>query len=127
MNPPEDLENYEFGQREKNFYRPRYSTITGKFKGLCETLGYIMVRGDADECFLGYSFWKQNSKILRSFYKKRIPSSFSATFFNRHRIQYESGVFKRNIHTLTFFFHQQQTALKTSISIWGQLILCLLI
>ena len=91
MNPPEDFENYEIAEREVKIFRPRYDAITGQFQGLYDTLGYIMVRGDTDEHFLHYGFSKQNSKILHYFHKKRMPSSFSDRFFNRHSIQYESG------------------------------------
>ena len=77
--------------REVIMYRPRYDPVTGTFIGLYETLGYIMVRADPQEYFLDYGHSKQNSKILHSHYKKRVPSSFSGTFFNRHRIQFKSG------------------------------------
>ena len=43
-------------------YRPRYDTVTGQFLGLHETLGYITVRGDANEWFLIMNF---PSKTLR--------------------------------------------------------------
>lgn len=72
----------------------RYDTVAGQFQGLYETLVYIIVRGDTDECFLDYGFWKQNSKILYYFHKKRMPNNLSGKFFNRHKIQYESGAFQ---------------------------------
>ena len=100
---PEDLQSYELGQREIKIFRPRYDTIYGKLKGLHEILGYIIVRGDADEHFLDYGFSKQNSKILSSFYKKRMPNSFSVTFFNRYRIQYESRAFQTNRSHVHFY------------------------
>lgn len=84
--------------------RAKYDKMTATFQGLYETLGYIMVRGDPQEHFLGYGYSKQNSKILHSHYKKRIPSSFSSTFFNRHRIQFESGAFHgSNISNIYYF------------------------
>ena len=73
------------------FYRPHYDTVTGNFLELYETLGYIVVRGDKEEHFLDYRFCKQNSKIWYSYHKKRIPSSFSGTFFNLHKIMFETG------------------------------------
>ena len=63
----------------------------GQFMGLYETLRYLMVRGDSDECFLDYGYLKQNSKILHSYHRKRMPNSFSGIFLNRHRVQYDSG------------------------------------
>ena len=84
-------------------YRPNYDTVTRTFQGLYETLGYIMVRGDPQEHFLDYEYNKQNSKILHSHYKKRIPNSFSGTFFNRHRIQYESGALQTTYSNVYYF------------------------
>ena len=86
LNPPENLENYEFGEREVKVVRPRYDNTIFTFQGLSESLGYIMVRNDPQEHVLDYAYCKQNSKILNSYYKKRMPNSFSGAFFNRHRI-----------------------------------------
>ena len=38
--------------------RPKYSSETGEFLGLCETVGFLVVRGDAEEIFLNYEFDK---------------------------------------------------------------------
>lgn len=70
--PPEDTQNYVF--------RPRYDSVLGQFQGLYETLGFIVARGDSSEHFLGYSYTKEYSKLLHSYHKRRIPSSFSASF-----------------------------------------------
>ena len=53
--------------------------------------------------FLDYGFSKQNSKILHSYYKKPIPSSFSGTFFNCHRIQFESGTFQTTFSNFSYY------------------------
>ena len=108
LNPPEDFENYELGEREVKMFHPRYDAITGKLKSLSETLGYIMVCGDTDEHFLDYGFSKQNSKILYSVHKKRMPSSFSGTFFNRNGIQCESESLQTN-HSHIYFFLSSTT------------------
>lgn len=84
-------------------FHPRYNNVTGHFQRFYESLGYIMVSGDADEYFLDYGYSKQNSKILHSFHKKRMPNSFSGTFFNRHRIQYESGVLQTQFSKIYYF------------------------
>ena len=84
-------------------FHSRYDTVTGNFQSLYETLGYIMVCGDQGEHFLDYGFSKQNSKILHPFHKKRMPSSFSGTFFNRHRIQYKSGALQTNFSRIYYF------------------------
>ena len=91
LNPPENLETYEFKDREVKMFRLRYDNVTGHFQGLYESLGYIMVHGDADEHFVDYGYSKQNSEIPHSFHKKHMQNSFSGTFFSRHKIQHESG------------------------------------
>ena len=101
--PPEDLQNYKCEDKEIKMYRPKYNTVTGTFQGLYERLGYIMVRGDPQEHFLDYRYSKQNSKALHSHYEKRIPSSFSGTFFNRHGIQYESGALQTTYSNVYYF------------------------
>lgn len=52
LNPPENVQTYEFKDREVKLYRPRYDNVTGNFKGFYETLGYIMVHGNIGEHFL---------------------------------------------------------------------------
>ena len=62
-----------------------------------------MVRGDNDECFLDYVYSKQNPKTLRSYHRKRMPNSFSGTFFNRHCIQYKSGALNTDFSKIYLF------------------------
>ena len=99
LNLPEDLKNYKCEDREVKMYGSCYDSATGTLRGLYETLGYIMVRGDSQEHLLEYSYSKQNSKILHSYYKKCIPISFSGTFFNHHRIQFELEAFQTTFQT----------------------------
>ena len=91
INLPADIENYVCKEREVKMYRACYNAVLGRFQGLCETLGFIVVRGDPEKHFLDYGYNKQNSKILCSYHKRRIPSFFSGTFFNQHKLQFESG------------------------------------
>ena len=58
LNPLENIESYDFKEREAKRYRPRYATVTGQLLGLYETLGYLTMRGDADECFFGLSIFQ---------------------------------------------------------------------
>ena len=90
INPQEDFENYVCQDREVKIYRLSYDPVTSNCLGLYETLRFIAVTGKPEDYFLGYGYCKQNSKILYSYYKKRISSSFSGTFFNRHKLQFES-------------------------------------
>ena len=103
LNPHENLETYEFKEREVEMFHQHYDNVTGHFQGFCESLGYIMIRGDVDEHFFNYGYSKQNSKILHSFHKKRMPNSFSDTFFNRHKIQYESGALQTKFSQIYYF------------------------
>ena len=91
INPPEDIHNYICKEIWIKTYHPRYDPVTGQFLDLYESLGFIVVRGDPDNHFLDYGFGKENSKILYSYHKIRIPSLFSGTFFTRDKLQFESG------------------------------------
>lgn len=62
-----------------------------------------MVRGDSDECLFDYGFSRENSKNFSSYHKKRMLNSFLGTFFNRHRIQYESGALNTEFSKIYFF------------------------
>ena len=63
LNPPEDLKNYECQPNEAKLYRPKYNTIMGKFLGLYETLVYLTVCGDNQECFFDYGYSPQDENF----------------------------------------------------------------
>ena len=71
---------------EVKLMRPRYDTTTGNFLGLENCLAYLTVRGDYHKQFFDYDYSKENSKVLYSMLKLKIPNSFTSTIFNRHRI-----------------------------------------
>ena len=50
-NPPSDIKNHVFDEREVMLYRPKYDVVTGNFKGLYKTMRDIIVRGDSGEFF----------------------------------------------------------------------------
>ena len=104
LNPPEDLKNYQLKSDKAKLIKPKYDPVSGQFLGLSKSLGYLTVRGDEQEHFFDYGFNKENSKILYSTHKMKIPNSFSTTIFNRHRIQYESGAFSETDFSDVFFF-----------------------
>ena len=103
INPPADIENYVCKEREVKMYKPCYNAVLGRFQGLCETLGFIVVRGDPEKHFLDYDYDKQNSKILCLYHKGRIPSFFSGTFFNQHNFQFESGGLQTTYSNVHYF------------------------
>ena len=69
---------------EVKYCRPRYDRGTGKFLGIYETVGFLLVRGDPNEVFLSCEYDSETSKILYSNFKKKIPSNFSSMLFNQH-------------------------------------------
>ena len=71
--------------------RPQYNPKTGEFKGLYETVGFLVVRGSPEEVFFNYGYDKEKPETLFSRYRRKIPNSFSRTIFNRHRTMIESG------------------------------------
>ena len=64
-------------------------------------LGFL--QGHPNERFLDYGFCKENSKISYSHHERRIPSSFSETFFNRHKAKFESGGLQTTFSKVYYF------------------------
>ena len=117
LNPTENLDTYEFKDREEKMFHPHYDNMTGHFQGFYESMGYIMVHGDADEHFLDYGYSKQNSKILHSHHKKRMPNSFQEPLFNSQRIQHESGALQTEFSIIYYFCLVLLTVLRILIGI----------
>ena len=51
-NQPEDISKYECAENEVKLYTCIYDIDTGEFKGVRDSLAYIIVRGDCEEVFL---------------------------------------------------------------------------
>ena len=68
------------------------------------TVGLVTVRNDADEQFFDYRCNKDNSKLLYSTKKIKIPSSFKSTVFGMHKMQYVVGVFSGQDFSEVFFY-----------------------
>ena len=83
--------------------RPCYDPKTGEFKGLYETIGYLVLRGSPEKVFFNYRFDREKSKVLCLHYRRRIPNSFSGTIFNRHRTMIESEVVDGDFSKIYFF------------------------
>ena len=58
---------------------------------------------DPEEHFLDYGYCKENSKILYPYRKNKIPSSFSGTFFNGHKLQFEPVALQTTYSNLHYF------------------------
>ena len=102
LNAPEHISSYFFKEREVKIVRLRYEPTTGEFLGLYETIGYIVVRGDDNDHFLNYGYDQNKSKLLYSFYKRRIPNYFGGTMLIRHRAMFESGDLDTDFSRLFF-------------------------
>ena len=72
--------------------------------GIKYCAGLITVKSDADEQFFDYGYDKDNSKLLHSTKKLRIPSSFKSTVFGVHKMQYEGGAFTEQDSSEIFFY-----------------------
>ena len=72
---PADPSIYELKSDEVKLLKPKYNVSDGRFLGLIETIGYD----------------KQNSKLLYSINRMKIPNSFRAGLFTRHKQEYEAS------------------------------------
>ena len=115
---PKDIGSYQLKDDEVKILRARYDPISGEFLGIEYCIGLITVKNDADEQFFDYGYNKENSKLLYSTKKLKIPSSFKATVFGVHKMQYQVVLFLKRIF-LKYFFTclRPLTEVKKSISI----------
>lgn len=86
---PKDIESNVPRENEVNILRPRYNIITDEFLGIEYCIALITVRNDVDEQLFDYGYNKDNSKLMFSTKKLKIPSSFKSTIFGQHRMRYE--------------------------------------
>ena len=80
LNQPEDICEYVPKEDEVKILRARYNTSTGAFLGLEYSIGYLTVRNDPQEQLFDYGYAKDNSKILYSTHKMKIPNSSAPPF-----------------------------------------------
>ena len=67
-------------------YMPMYDVTTGKFLGMKESVGYIMIRNQEDEVFLSYGYSSEHSTSLYCYQKQPIPNIFRGTAFNSYKL-----------------------------------------
>ena len=101
---PKDIESYQLKDDEVKILRARYDLARGEFLGIEYCVGLITVRNDADEQFFDYGYNKDNSKLLYSSKKLKIPSSFKSHVFGFHKMQYEGGAFAEQKSSQMFFY-----------------------
>ena len=63
---------------------PLYNKDTAKFLGLTKKLAYIVLKVDEEAVFFSYGHDEENSKLLYSYAKERIPNAVTSTCFNKH-------------------------------------------
>ena len=76
-------------------YDPDYDHKSGKFLGVKESLGYIMLRNKEQETFFTYGFSAEHASILYCYSRQSMPNVFKGTAFitdrkegiNRYRDQ----------------------------------------
>ena len=79
-NPPEALDEYiSTGDHLVKMYVPMYDNKDGKFLGVKETAGYVILRGDWDETFWTYGFDEEKSSVLYCYSKQPMPNLFKGT------------------------------------------------
>ena len=100
---PSDLSSYELKKNEVKILRQKYDLSSRQFLGLVETLGCLVVRGDRNECFFDYGYNKNNTKVLYSTSKMKIPNSFDASLFTKHKQRYENGELSKDFSRLYYF------------------------
>ena len=79
-NQPEDIAAHECQPNEAKLLTCIYDLTNGQFKGVRESLAYIVLRGNM-EVFLSYGFDAAKSKVLYAASKEKIPHAFSCTCF----------------------------------------------
>ena len=115
-NPPENLDSYECKEREVIMSVPLYDTTTGEFKGMKQTLGYIMLRGDHNESFFTYGYCEEKSAILFSASKQLMPNMFVSMTFKTHFPEMMNARNSVESSSIFFFFLPSTTDHKELIS-----------
>ena len=82
-NQPGDIAAHECQPDEVKLLTCIYDLRNGQFKGVRESLAYIVLIGNMEEVFLSYGFDAAKSKVLYAASKEKIPDAFSCTCFNK--------------------------------------------
>ena len=101
-NPPQDVASYTLKENDLRIVRSKYSTNTGEFLDNYETIGFMAVRGSPEEVFFNYWFDQEKSKVLYSFYKRRIPNFLPSVEKCLIDISCQSNLEKLNLISMVF-------------------------
>ena len=107
--PPEGENVDELIKNDKKLvkiYMPMHDTPTGKFLGIKESVGYIMIHNQEDEVFLSYGYSSEHAAALYCYQKQPIPNIFRGTAFNSHKL---SNYLKNKDEMLDICFYLPST------------------
>ena len=115
-NPPEDLDNYISKEDHLvKMYVALYDNNDGRFLGVKETAGYVMLKDDWDETFWTYGFNVEKSSLLYCYSKQPMPNVFRGTAFNVYSNEMLSER-DRNEYSKIFFYLPSITDRKEKIN-----------
>ena len=117
-NQPDDISTYECAPNEVKLCTCIYDINTGEFKGIRESLTYIILRGDGEEVFLSYGCGAAKAKVLYASSKQKIPDAFSANCFNKHFSKIMNEKREKDDHSTLFYFLPSITDRKESTNQW---------
>ena len=89
-NPPENLDEALAKDETKTLVKmfvPEYDNSNGKFLGVKETLGYIMLRNEVEESFFTYGYSAEHASILWCYSKQPMSNIFRGAAFNSHKLE----------------------------------------
>ena len=117
-NQPEDIAAHECQPNEVKLVTCIYDLTNGQFKGVRESLAYIVLRGDMEDVFLSYGFDVAKSKVLYAVSKEKIPDASSCTCFNKHCNEIMNEKRGKEKHSTLSYFLPSITDHKEVINQW---------
>ena len=115
-NQPEDISAYECMPNEVKLSTCIYDMTSGEFKGVRESLAYIVLRGDSEEVFLSYGYDATKAKVLYAVSKEKFPDAFLATCCNKHYSEILNERREKEDHSTLCYFLPSITDRKETIN-----------
>ena len=101
---PKDIESYELKENKVKILRAKYDVVSGEFFGIEYCVAFYNNKIRSRWQFFDYCYHKDNSKVLYSTRKLKIPNSFKTTIFGQHKMLYESGAFDEQEFSKLYFY-----------------------
>ena len=115
-NQPEDISTYECMPNEIKLYTCIYDMTNGEFKGVSESLAYIVLRDDSEEVFLSYGYDATKAKVLYAVSMEKIPDALLSTCFNKHYSEILNERREKEDHSTLCYFLPSITDRKETIN-----------